>query len=215
MNQNFFLFASGYLNTKDIDNLSKSGIINTRQHIEILKHSILERFLNLSDSQINDVNNITTIPPNNLDVGLYYRIFKPSLLKDLITFNEMLDPRTKVQLLLQNNIKLFNWFVDTFIKKSPKIFNCSDNIKQIISAVRNEQSNTIEINGYLFMLVSDNSIRVYNIKQKKVVAFAIDNTLFYIEDHIKEYFKTNEYFSISSMIYKCGEMQTLYKLLLS
>lgn len=213
MNQNIFLLAGVYLTIDDIGNLSESGIINTKQHIEILKHSILERFKNLTKTQINDVNNITSIPPNNLDVGLYYRIFKPRLLKDLITFNEMLDPRTKVQLLLYNNIQLFNWFVETFIKQSPKIFNCSDNIKQIMAAIKNEQSNTIEINGYLFLLVSDNSIRIYNIKQNKVVAFAIDKTLFYIEDHIKEYFKTNEYFSISSMIYKDGEMQTLYKLL--
>ena len=201
---------STFLSPREIEYLSRSLYLPMSQQVEILKHSCLQT-LQLSENEKQCILRIKKLPPIDLPTSLFLKIYKPKVLSRMIQNNDLLDPRTKVQLSLNQKGPLFDWFLRTFIENKPFLCKC-DRIKDIYLIVNREPHRQLVLGNFLFMCIGNNGIRCYKLSNNMVVAFAIGDTIYYLEDQILSLFHSNFVFKTSYSIYKIGEERTLSEL---
>lgn len=207
------LSISPYLSIKDIQKTCRALKVNKRLEVDMFKRFCLEQ-LSLTYNEKRAIMEIQNLPPLNLNAGLFLKIYKPNLLRRMIVQNELLDPRTKVQLLSDNYPRLFDWFIDTFIEQKPFLCKISlSDLSLIFEIVSHEHNRQLRLDNILFMCVGSNAIRCYDVRSNQVIAFAIGDTLYYLHDRIIQYFKDTFMFKTVYSIYKYGENRTFENLL--
>lgn len=203
------LSISPFLSIKDIQKTCRALNVNKPLEVDMFKRYCLEQ-LSLTDSEKRAIMEIQSLPPLNLNAGLFLKIYKPNLLRRMIVQNELLDPRTKVQLLSDNYPRLFDWFIDTFIERKPFLCKiCLSDLRLIFEIVSQEYNRQLRLDNILFVCVGSNAIRCYDVETNQVIAFAVGDTLYYLHDKTIPYFKNTFMFKTVYSIYKYGENRTL------
>lgn len=210
-NETILLSLSEFLPIKDLQKTCKALNVDKITELKMFKRACLAQ-LSLTDTEKVSILNTSQLPPLTLNAGLFLKVYKPNLLKRMIMQNELLDPRTKVQLLTYRYPILFNWFIDTFIENKPLICKIGNRLKYIFNVVNNENMRQLKIDDFLFMCVGDRALRCYDITSNEVVAFAISDTLYYLNEKIVPYFQHSLMFETIYSIYKHGEANTIERL---
>lgn len=200
-----------FLSIKELQKTCKVFKVDKNTELEMFKRACLSQ-LSLTDKEKQSILNTSQLPPLNLNAGLFLKVYKPNLLKRMIRQNELLDPRTKVQLLTDKFPLLFDWFIDTFIENKPSICKIGNHLKYIFHIVSNESSRQLKLDSVLFVCVGDRALRCYNTNTNQVIAFAIGDTLYYLNDSIVPYFQNTFMFKTVYSIYKHGEDNTLFSI---
>lgn len=206
VNEVILLSISPFLDIKEIRNTCRHLNVDSSTELKMFKMACLEQ-LSLTDEEKRSIQAIEKLPPLNLKAGLFLKVYRPHLLKKMIINNDLLDPRTKVQLLSHNFPKLFDWFIDQFIESKPLLCKIGNNLRTVFDVVSQEKNRQLRLDDYLFMCVGNNSIRCYNVHTNQVVGFAIGDTLYYLQNRITNYFCDSFVFKTLYSIYKFGEGQ--------
>lgn len=199
MDFSVLLLTSKFMSADDILNIP--GILDV-QKLELIKHGSIERNPFLSSADKESIRKINRWPPSNLNDGLRLKVFHEEQLKHMIANNPMLDPRTKVQLLLGQNNDLYDWFVHTFVTNTPPS-KPTRNIDMIIKKLDQEADQSILLwDKYLLKKYGPESIKVYNIRNNQVVAFATSDRVYYLVDEVTYFFTESFVLDVSHSIYK-------------
>lgn len=196
--------VSQFLTPRDVDNLNQACRHSREDCIELLKASLIGRN-GLSEADKHEIRNITCYPPR-LSVGLHLRMFEGEKLSRIIRANQLLDPRTKVRLLMHNDHDLYRWFIHTFVVNKPKVKR-SELIGAIHQIASTYEGGMYHMNDtYLVLAMNCGSIRVYNKKTNMVVAFATpDGLIQYIDDRSVDYLTSSFVFTVNFSYTKYGD----------
>lgn len=203
-------YVGGFLCPGEINAVAEAARLSPRDHIAVLQASVVERY-RLTPEEIDSVNAVTSLVDPGVEPGIFYKMFRSEALDHLIRSNELLDPRTKVQLLVGKSPQMYRWFIDTFVVASPMLSK-SPIVAQIHDAIEGSPPYITLLDRYLLINVGPRGVRVYDKSTHQVVAFATGDTVYYLDARVLCIFESAANFSTLFSIYKVGEGHALSKL---
>lgn len=199
MDFSVLLLTSKFLS---VDDVLKIPGISDGQKLELIKHGSLERNPWLTATDKASIRKMNKWPPPDLNAGLLLKVFHREQLEQMIATNPMLDPRTKVQLMLGHDNNLYEWFIRTFVTSTPQSKPAS-NIEMIIRKLDQEADQSMLLwDKYLLKKYGQGAVKVYNVRNNQVVAFATSGRVYYLVDEVTYFFTESFVLDVSHSIYK-------------
>jgi hypothetical protein len=195
-----FDLVSGFLAPRDILNLAEA---TRRNALPLIKSALLTRHLATmtcaEKRAVLDMKNVPTISEHR-DIAplLFYREFRPDVLLHLVLNNVLLDAHTKSRLLSAQDRELDEWFSCNFLTKRPTT---------VVSTILMYISNEIEKRGVLTLALQYRfsthlgAISVFNTSTNRVVAYAANAQVVYIEDNIVAFMTDKFVFQTTLALY--------------